>query len=223
MARQSLDSTNIQATTENTIHPNRRRNRHPNRKLRQKNCNYASTPKRNRNETRRSLSTRMERHRLPKKLGNNKPPRKRKQPQNLANIQKTRRHVKRTPQKKPENLRKRKHHLFRNRSMETKKTCRSKTPKPTPAKHNLPHVKTLESHHGIPQNPRHIPHTTTLRPQNHTKHLIYITLETSLFQTDNSEFHTAVAKTVEEARKLLEVGFEYTLEIDGTKIFRKRK
>ena len=52
---------------------------------------------------------------------------------------------------------------------------------------------------------------------------IYMTLETSLFQKDNSEFHTAVAKTVEEARKLLEVGFEYTLEIDGTKTFRKRK
>ncbi len=52
---------------------------------------------------------------------------------------------------------------------------------------------------------------------------IYITLESSLFQTDNGEFHTAVAKTVDEARKLLEVGFEYSLEIDGTKIFRKRK
>ncbi len=52
---------------------------------------------------------------------------------------------------------------------------------------------------------------------------IYITLENSLFQTENAEFHTAVAKTVDEARKLLEVGFEYSLEIDGNKIFRKRK
>ncbi len=52
---------------------------------------------------------------------------------------------------------------------------------------------------------------------------IYITLENSLFQTDDNEFHTAVANSVEEARKLLEVGFEFVLDMNGMRIFRKRK
>ena len=33
----------------------------------------------------------------------------------------------------------------------------------------------------------------------------------------------AVAKTVDDARKLIETGFKYVTEIDGVKIFRKRK
>ena len=32
-----------------------------------------------------------------------------------------------------------------------------------------------------------------------------------------------VAKTVEEAKQLLEKGFDYVTEIDGMKLFRKRK
>lgn len=36
------------------------------------------------------------------------------------------------------------------------------------------------------------------------------------------EFHSAVAKTVEEARKLVDVGFEYVCDINGAKLFRKR-
>jgi integrase len=53
-------------------------------------------------------------------------------------------------------------------------------------------------------------------------------LETALFYlqcTDFGvdEFHSATAKTVEEATKLIEQGFEYVTEIDGAKIFRKRK
>jgi len=37
------------------------------------------------------------------------------------------------------------------------------------------------------------------------------------------EFHSATAKTVEEAKKLIEAGFEYVCEIEGIKLFRKRK
>ena len=37
------------------------------------------------------------------------------------------------------------------------------------------------------------------------------------------DFHVAVAKTLEEARKLVEVGFEYVCSMGNAKIFRKRK
>jgi len=53
--------------------------------------------------------------------------------------------------------------------------------------------------------------------------MVYITIENALFENLNDEFHVKTAKTVEEACKLVEVGFEYVTEIDGVKIFRKRK
>ena len=52
---------------------------------------------------------------------------------------------------------------------------------------------------------------------------IYITLENGLFQTEDDQFHVAVAKTLDEACKLVEVGFEYICEMDDAKIFKKRK
>jgi len=36
-------------------------------------------------------------------------------------------------------------------------------------------------------------------------------------------FTVRTAKTLEKAEQLLEVGFEYVTEMDGVKIFRKRK
>jgi hypothetical protein len=53
--------------------------------------------------------------------------------------------------------------------------------------------------------------------------LIYINLEKALFQNADDEFHVRVAQTLDEACKLLEVGFEYVTEIDGARLFRKRK
>lgn len=54
--------------------------------------------------------------------------------------------------------------------------------------------------------------------------LIYINLENTLFQSgENDEFHVRVGKTVDEACKLLEVGFDYVCDIDDAKLFRKRK
>lgn len=41
------------------------------------------------------------------------------------------------------------------------------------------------------------------------------------FESDN--YHSAVANTVEEARKLLEQGFEYVCQKDDIMLFRKRK
>jgi integrase len=53
-------------------------------------------------------------------------------------------------------------------------------------------------------------------------------LETSLFYLQNidfgnDEFYSATAKTVDEAVKLIEQGFDYVTDIDGVKLFRKRK
>lgn len=53
--------------------------------------------------------------------------------------------------------------------------------------------------------------------------LIYIDLEKALFRETNDEFTVRVAENLEEACKLLEVGFEYVTEMDGKRIFRKRK
>lgn len=52
---------------------------------------------------------------------------------------------------------------------------------------------------------------------------IYINMEQALFSENDQEFHVKVAENLEEACKLLEVGFEYVTDIDGKKLFRKRK
>lgn len=46
---------------------------------------------------------------------------------------------------------------------------------------------------------------------------------THLVNFSEDEYTTATATTVEEACKLINVGYEYVTEIEGTKIFRKRK
>jgi hypothetical protein len=40
---------------------------------------------------------------------------------------------------------------------------------------------------------------------------------------DNDEFYCATATTIDEAKQLIEQGFEYVTEIDGVRLFRKRK
>ena len=53
--------------------------------------------------------------------------------------------------------------------------------------------------------------------------VIYINLEQAVFATENDEFNVRVAANIEEASKLIEVGFEYVTDMDGKKLFRKRK
>jgi len=53
--------------------------------------------------------------------------------------------------------------------------------------------------------------------------MIYINLEEALFNIANDEFHVKTAKTVEEACKLAEVGFEHFDTIDNVHLYRKRK
>jgi len=52
---------------------------------------------------------------------------------------------------------------------------------------------------------------------------IYINMEQALFSGNSNEYHVKAVSTVDEAMKLVEVGFEYVTEIDGMKLFRKRK
>ena len=46
---------------------------------------------------------------------------------------------------------------------------------------------------------------------------------TQLISYESDEYHSTVASTVEEARKLLEEGFEYVCQKDELMLFRKRK
>jgi len=48
-------------------------------------------------------------------------------------------------------------------------------------------------------------------------------LKQALFTISNDEFHVKTAKTVEEACKLAETGFEYFDTIESIHIYRKRK
>ncbi|MEM2080834.1 MAG: hypothetical protein QXP44_01050 [Candidatus Bathyarchaeia archaeon] len=45
----------------------------------------------------------------------------------------------------------------------------------------------------------------------------------SLFQNADDEFHVKVAHNLDEACKLLEVGFEYIVKIDGATGFKEKK
>ena len=53
--------------------------------------------------------------------------------------------------------------------------------------------------------------------------MIYINLEAALFEIRNDEFTVRVAKTLDEACALVEVGFDYVTDMEDGKIFRNRK
>ncbi len=53
--------------------------------------------------------------------------------------------------------------------------------------------------------------------------LKYIHLEQAIFKEADDKFHVRVAETLDEATKLLEVGYEFVTDMDGKKLFRKRK
>jgi integrase len=64
---------------------------------------------------------------------------------------------------------------------------------------------------------RRLGHKSVLNTQ------IYINMEQAMFTTQSDEYIVKTAATVEEICKLLEVGFEYITEVEGVKMFRKRK
>jgi hypothetical protein len=51
----------------------------------------------------------------------------------------------------------------------------------------------------------------------------YIHLEEMLYQETSDQFTVKVADTLEDAVKLMEVGYEDHAEVEGHKLFRKRK
>jgi integrase len=52
---------------------------------------------------------------------------------------------------------------------------------------------------------------------------IYVNLDQALFGEANDEYYVKVAETIEEATKLLAVGYEYVSTMDNKQIYRKRK
>ena len=55
--------------------------------------------------------------------------------------------------------------------------------------------------------------------RNITNTLIY----TQLITVQDDDYACKAARTIKEATQLIEGGFEYVTEMDGTKLFRKRK
>lgn len=53
--------------------------------------------------------------------------------------------------------------------------------------------------------------------------LLYIQVEKALFSEDSGEFTARIAKNMEEAKELVEAGFEFVHEHDGLMLFRRRK
>jgi integrase len=51
----------------------------------------------------------------------------------------------------------------------------------------------------------------------------YINIEASIFLTESDEYTCKTASTTKEAINLIETGFEYITEMEGLKIFKKRK
>ena len=51
----------------------------------------------------------------------------------------------------------------------------------------------------------------------------YIQLSKTLFKNKDEQYICKVANTIEDAKSLIEVGFEYVREFEDVKAFRKRK
>jgi len=102
---------------------------------------------------------------------------------------------------------------------------RNQTWKPTPKRNTLPHVKTLESHNGIPLHKGHTARYGLLGPKEIENTQLYIQLDNQLFQNIPEEnFTMRAVGTLEEAVKLGEVGFEPFMVIkNGVQLMRKRK
>ena len=54
--------------------------------------------------------------------------------------------------------------------------------------------------------------------------MIYITIENAVFKETEDQWVSKVARNIEEAQKLVDVGFEYVCDFGANgKLFRKRK
>jgi hypothetical protein len=53
--------------------------------------------------------------------------------------------------------------------------------------------------------------------------MIYIHLEKACYPNGGGDYYSKAAKTEAEALNLIETGFEYVCDFEGTKLFGKRK
>ncbi len=86
--------------------------------------------------------------------------------------------------------------------------------------HTLRHWKGTIEYHKT-KDIIHVMHT--LGHKNIKNTMVYINLERAIFKETNDEFTVRAVNDLDEACKLLEVGFEYVCDMDGKKLFRKRK
>jgi integrase/DNA-directed RNA polymerase subunit M/transcription elongation factor TFIIS len=82
--------------------------------------------------------------------------------------------------------------------------------------HTLRHWKATMEYHKT-KDILHVKELLGHRNINNT--LIY----TQLVNFESDEYHSATAKTVQEAKQLIEAGFEYVCDMENLKLFRKRK
>jgi integrase len=55
------------------------------------------------------------------------------------------------------------------------------------------------------------------------KSILMTTIYIHLINFEAGSYHSATAETLEDANKVVEAGFEYVTDMDGKKLFRKRK
>jgi integrase len=86
--------------------------------------------------------------------------------------------------------------------------------------HTLRHWKATMEYHKT-HNPWYVKQLLGHKSLQSTE--LYINIEQAIFNEGNQEFHVIAAATIDEACKLLESGFEYVTDMEGKKLFRKRK
>jgi hypothetical protein len=91
--------------------------------------------------------------------------------------------------------------------------------KETSRKRGLSHATPLESHHEYARTKDALYVIQVSGHKNIKNTLIY----TQLIQLKDDDYVCKAATTVNQAKSLIEAGFEYICEIEGTRLFRKRK
>jgi integrase len=86
--------------------------------------------------------------------------------------------------------------------------------------HTLRHWKGTMEYHKT-HDPDHVKRLLGHRSLSSTE--IYINMEQAVFNESDQQYYSATAKTIQEAQKLIEQGFDYVCKIDDFQLFRKRK
>ena len=87
--------------------------------------------------------------------------------------------------------------------------------------HTLRHWKATMEYHKT-KDPYHVKQLLGHQSLRNTE--IYINLEQAIFsEGEDNEYTTRITKTIKGSRALIEVGFEFVTDMDGYKLFRKRK